>query len=522
MTIEENKIITWYCEKCPHTNDDVGEFQESSDIFKQVKEVHQNHKGWQKGKPKESLKNGVGGNDSFNEIDIDDYNDSVKEVNKKIDQESKSFNNKNYDLVAEIIQSENNFLTFRETKEMWNYDEDEGMYMPLADTFIAESCQRMIQKCKRSAVLEVVDTIRRNKTMIHMKDLLESRIINTQNYILDPKTFELKHHSPEYLTYTKLPFSINFESRNLKLWNHILTIIDPKDITLIMELIWICISWENPFKKMFVFKGLTNTQKSTLADILVWIIGTENIAREKPLQFLSNDSRFSTSKFIGKRINIASEIGNLDENMIENQKSLVGGELQNTERKGDNTERYFDPTRFVFLYTTNTLGKIYSSINDYSVITRFQFLIFRNQLDDDKTNGQWYDVFFDNDEDKQSSIETIVNIIIHYKKAQSLGNIPKTKWSNIADTKKILDEEMPIEDKYFRDERIITQSGSKLSIDEIKKDFESFVGYKVHPQEMGYILKKNGFHSNRSNGITSYKSKSFATVIKKGQTTIHT
>jgi len=127
MTIEENKIITWYCEKCPHTNDDVGEFQESSDIFKQVKEVHQNHKGWQKGKPKESLKNGVGGNDSFNEIDIDDYNDSVKEVNKKIDQESKSFNNKNYDLVAEIIQSENNFLTFRETKEMWNYDEDEGM-----------------------------------------------------------------------------------------------------------------------------------------------------------------------------------------------------------------------------------------------------------------------------------------------------------------------------------------------------------------------------------------------------------
>jgi len=514
-------MITWFCENCSlfhGTNSEI--YDEKSELFKTVKTIHLKHKGWQKGKPEKTLKDGVGGNDNFDDVDVDSYNHGVKEINKKIDQEPKTFNNKNYDLVAEIIQSENNFLTFRETREMWNYNKSEGMYTPLADTFIAESCQRMIQKCKRSAVLEVIDTIRRNKTMIYMKDLLESRIVNTKNYVLDTDTFELKSHSPEYLTYTKLPFSINFEARNLKLWNHILTIIDPRDINLIMELIWICISWNNPFKKMFVFKGLTNTQKSTLADILVWIIGTENVAREKPLQFLSNDSRFSTSKFIGKRINIASEIGNLDEDMIENQKSLVGGELQNTERKGDNTERYFDPTRFVFLYTTNTLGTIYSSINDYSVITRFQFLIFRNQLDDDKTNGQWYDMFFDNDEDKQSSIDTIVNIVIHYKKAQSLGKIPKTKWSNITDTKKILDEEMPIDDKYFRDERIITKQGSKLTLDEIKKDFESFVGYTVNPQEMGYILKKNGFHSNRSNGITCYKSKAFATVIEKGQTTI--
>ena len=121
-------------------------------------------------------------------------------------------------------------------------------------------------------------------------DLLESRHINTQSGILDPKTFEVKPHSFKYLTTTKLPFGINHNARNLKLWNHVLTIIDPKDINLLMELIWICISGNNPFKKMFVFKGISNTQKSTLADIIVWIIGNENVSRQKPEAFLSKNS----------------------------------------------------------------------------------------------------------------------------------------------------------------------------------------------------------------------------------------
>ncbi|WP_316507081.1 DUF5906 domain-containing protein [Nitrosopumilus sp.] len=104
---------------------------------------------------------------------------------------------------------------------------------------------------------------------------------------------------------------------------------------------------------MFIFKGESNTQKSTLVDVLVCITGSSNVARQKPEAFLSKGSRFGTSKFIGKRINIASEIGNLAADMLENQKSLIGAEIQNTEKKSDNAEYHFDPTRFVFLYTTN-------------------------------------------------------------------------------------------------------------------------------------------------------------------------
>ncbi len=426
-----------------------------------------------------------------------------KEERQEIEKKS-IYTNEQWPDVAKKIQDEYHFVTLRESKKMWHYSEKEGVYLPNADTIIEEECQRMVKSCTIKTRNEVKATIKSNGTMILGRELFDSAYINTQNGILDPRTFERSPHSYKYLTTTKLPFAVNFEANNPKLWDHILTIIEEKDINLIMELIWICISWNNPFKKLFVFKGPPNTQKTALSDIIVRIIGEDNVSREKPLQFLAKDSRFSTSKFIGKRMNTASEISNLSKSMIENQKALVGAEKQNTERKGDNTERYFDPTKFVFLYTTNNLGAIYSTIDDDSIITRFQFIIFKNVIDENEANGLWYEDLFDSEEDEQSAIETVVRKVIEYKKGQSLKQIPKTEWSNIIQTKEILKEQMPKEDKYFDEDRIVRCEGNRLPLSNIKKDFEDFVGYTVKEQALGIILKHNGFKSSTGNGLTYY------------------
>ena len=425
-----------------------------------------------------------------------EYFDEVKEVNAEIDRGPKMYENEDFDLVANLIQSDYSFVTIRENENIWCYDKIEKFYKPKGETIIKENCQKYIRKCKKNYVNEVIEQIRRNETYIDSADLLESKHINTQDGILNPITFEVESHSPEYLTTSKLPFTINYtHAHNTKLWRHILSIIDPKDINLIMELIWICISWNNPFKKCFVFKGEPNTQKTTLADILVWVIGKNNVSREIPNKFLGKNE-FSTSQFINKRMNIASEIGGLTENMLERLKSLVGAEDQGTEIKYQQGRSIFDSKRFVFLFTTNKLGEIYSSINDNSVITRFQFLIFRNKIGDSKANGQWDDTFFTDKEDKQSAINTLVRFVIAYKKAKV-----KTKWSNIAQTKQILKEEQPIEDRYFEDGRLIEKLGFKVSLSDIRKDFESFTGHRVSNQELGYILKKHGINTTRRSNV---------------------
>ena len=84
--------------------------------------------------------------------------------------------------------------------------------------------------------------------------------------------------------------------------------------------------------------------------------------------------------------------------------------------------------------------------------------------------------------------------------------IPKTEWSNVAKTKSILRDAKPKEESYFDMKRIVPKEGSKVSLDDIKKDFEAYVGYTVSDaQYLGNLLKKHGMKSNKSNGKTWYR-----------------
>ena len=149
---------------------------------------------------------------------------------------SKTFTNEKWVDVAEVIQSQYVFKTLRDTKQkdIWYYSEVEEMYLPNGDTIIDEEAQRLIQSCSNHSRSEIRNTIRFNHTMINSKELFESGIINTQNCIFEPKTFDKINHSWKYLTVSKLPFSVDYEARNLKLWKLILEIIRPQDIKLIM------------------------------------------------------------------------------------------------------------------------------------------------------------------------------------------------------------------------------------------------------------------------------------------------
>ena len=456
------------------------------------------------------------------------YNDDikVKTLGKSIWQYAKGniknnpirFTNDDFDQVADLILKSNYFHVIEENRSMLHYDKSDEIWKYFGHIIIEKLCQEMIEKCKKHTVLEVIETISR-KTFIPMSKITESRVISALDGVLNPKTFEITDHSHEYLTTTKLPFNFECKVNNEKLWNHILTIIDPDDINIIMELIWICISRNNPFKKCFIFKGEPNTQKTALADIITEIIGKDNVADEKAKRILDPDSRFGINKLVGKRINFAEEIGNIDNTMLETLKSLIGGKEQNTERKNDNADYVFNPREFAFVFGTNNLGDIFTRIDDDSIITRFQFLIFRNVIKTDRVNGNWLDDFFVDETDKQSAIDTVVSKVIDYKKGQSHGN-PKTVWSSVKETRKILKEEMSKEDKWFDDNRITSMPNSKIELSEIQKDFESFVGYDVAtPQAMGNILKKNGYITTQSNGKTILKGYELITTITdKNQT----
>lgn len=87
-------MTEWYCEKCPVNNgEDCGPWIENnSQIFKNVKQTHQNHKGWKQGKPKPSGKeelekqaNMVMGNiiEKFTNQYTNNKQELIEEINEK-------------------------------------------------------------------------------------------------------------------------------------------------------------------------------------------------------------------------------------------------------------------------------------------------------------------------------------------------------------------------------------------------------------------------------------------------------
>ena len=441
----------------------------------------------------ETKHNKVSSNSSYRFIDI------TRPINPHKDNfhiQGKYYKADEYADIVNHINGENWFVTIRESDKVWKYDMGLGIYLPNGESYIKEETEKITQNCLSKTRYEVLEKIK-SKTYRTANEFFENDYIVTLDGVLDPKTFEDLGHSPDFYSTKRLPFNINSEAKNLKLFNHILTIIDHKDIGILYEIIWIAITKKNPFKKMIVFMGETNTQKSTLGEIITWIIGKENVSNVKPQKFLSKNSRFDTSNFIGKRINMATEIGNLSDSDVESLKSFVGAEPQYAERKNDNTPYLFDPNKFLLIFSTNKLGEVYTKIDGNSLITRFHCMIFRNAITN--PNGNWADELFTDENDKQEAIDTLVRLVIEYKKAGI-----KTQWSSIEETKEILRNQRPIEDRFCFD-RIVAKDGSELNLDQIVEDYKEFSGKNVSNQGMGYILKRNGYKTKSSNGKTILK-----------------
>ncbi len=438
---------------------------------------------------------------SNNPLPDDEFHRTVSsawdKVHKKDENDSKPFNNKRWPDAATAIQSKFDIVTVRETKDMWIYSEKDGVYIPDADTYIEEESQKLILKCTTKSTNEIKNQIKRDMTMILSSDFFDSIIINTESGIIDSNTYDVLPHSPKYLTTTKLPFRVDMKANNFKLWNHIThNIIEKKDSKLLLEILWVLVSWDNPHKKCIIFKGLSDTQKTTLMEIISWIIGSKNIASVKPQKFLESGDRFSMSRFIGKRANFSEEINNLTPEMLENLKAMIGGMVQETELKNSNDGREFNPKRFLFLFSTNFLDSIYQRINDNSTINRFQFMMFKHIIK--KKKGDWANDFFIDEDDKRTAIETIIRFMISWKKSGQ-----EVQWDEAWKTKENLRAEQSIEDKYFESGRIIEKRGGKLLLDDVKTDFISYCQVAITNQGLGILMAQKGFESKHS-GLKTY------------------
>lgn len=204
-------------------------------------------------------------------------------------------------------------------QELYKYDWKKGYYKPLNQhefgvlmyQYIKEDHKRLIVDYDIGAmyrILKVQPQIQVDINDIDNNDML----INCKNCLIDLERNRIYKHSPNRILFNSInaEFIKDLEKEEFKLsnFNKFINSITNKDKELkklIQEIFGYSISSMNKAKKFFLFNGVSNSGKSTIIDLLNYIVGEENCSHI-PLQKLIDDKY--CAELFGKLLNTYNEL----------------------------------------------------------------------------------------------------------------------------------------------------------------------------------------------------------------------
>jgi putative DNA primase/helicase len=257
----------------------------------------------------------------------------VLNLNKYVDGKIVKLNN------AEMIEATSNFLlqefkfiTFRDNKDCFYYDENTGIYKS-AEPFIEE---KVIIYLKEDAKINMIKEIT-NKVKIRSyidRDSLNHNpnIITVNNGVFNLVTDEFGPHSPDYICFSKIPVNYDPEADCPGIKHFLTEIMHEEDILAIQEMIGYCLYADYFLHKAFMLVGSGRNGKGTLLRVMEALLGEKNCVAI-PLQKLTKN-RFAPAKLYKKLANLCGD--NSSRKIIDSDifKTLTGEDLVFGEYKG--------------------------------------------------------------------------------------------------------------------------------------------------------------------------------------------
>ena len=178
--------------------------------------------------------------------------------------------------------------------------------------------------------------------------------LNLKNGILDLKTFELKKHTPSFLSTIQLPVNYDPNAKS-ELWEKVVSEdLYPEDIPTLQEAFGYTLYPENVAQKLFVFLGEGANGKSLVLRVLESIIGKDHVANISPQEIENN--RFAVSQLFGKLVNIYPDLPSFALQSTGKLKALVSGDSLAIEEKFKKPFSFRNRAKFFF--SANVLPKV--------------------------------------------------------------------------------------------------------------------------------------------------------------------
>ena len=217
---------------------------------------------------------------------------------------------KRTDAVTELtdqIMKEYTFKTMKDTKEIYYYDDNKGLYLNGGEWLIQEHAEILNSKVRTVQVNEVINHVRRRTGVDRSQFDSNPDTLNLQNGFLNIMTGEFTEHSSSHLSLTQLPVVYNPEAKCPNILKFLGEVLQPRDVFTALQIIGYCIYKSAKYEKAIMLYGRSGDNgKGTFIRLIESFVGLDNTSHVS-LQDLGGD-KFASADLYGKMVNTCGDI----------------------------------------------------------------------------------------------------------------------------------------------------------------------------------------------------------------------
>lgn len=249
---------------------------------------------------------------------------------------------------VEKLTGEFHFATLEDTDEVYTYDG--GVYRPGGEAVIRRRVEEAYrdtgESAKHTFVAEVIDGIRR-RTLTPREAFNPPGLLSILNGILDLKTGTVSPHAPEQKFTVQIPVAHDPGAACPDFLKFLGEVLPDATVRKFIQMFFgHCLEPGNPYQFAVMFHGPGNDGKTTLLNVLIGLLGKENVSTET-LQTLS-DNRFAAANLWSKLANVCGDIPSSPMRYTSVFKMATGGDLMRGERKNRNAFSFVNAAKLVF------------------------------------------------------------------------------------------------------------------------------------------------------------------------------
>jgi P4 family phage/plasmid primase-like protien len=322
-----------------------------------------------------------------------------------------------YDTALDLME-QYVFLTARDTRERYVYDDELGIYRLEAGIIAQYAQASLASKATKHVVKEIEGHIERS-TLTDREQfcgVFDSNLLHVKNGWLDLDMLTLEPHTKKRFSTAKLPTAYEKNAGPVEFIQIVNAALSPEYHQVLFKVMGNILVKDTRFEKATMFIGDGHNRKGTIIKANINTIGRENCCHVSPQELA--DDKFASAQFYNKMLNAVADLKADKINNTGRFKELVSGDVIEAQRK--HAHRFSMENHAKMIFSANDIPASSDQTNAY--FRRWCIIPFYKTFERDPTIQERLDT--------DSERSGILNLMIYGRKllmAKGFDDIPLEK-----------------------------------------------------------------------------------------------